>query len=73
MVNFTIQFKNGAFQTYESIVKVHYTTLVEPETIEGDNLFSYDYPLGPDLQLFSEKTAYKVSGKDIKEIRVDKP
>lgn len=46
--------------------------MVGPETIEGDDLFTYNYPIGFDMQFFSEKTAYKVSGKEIKEIKVEK-
>lgn len=73
MINITIRFKDNTFQDYESIIKVQYTIpMVGREIVEGENLFSYDYPIGTDLQLFSEKTAYKVSGKDIKEIKVEK-
>ena len=73
MINITIRFNNNTFQNYESIIKVQYSIpMVGQEVVEGENLFSYNYPIGTDLQLFSEKIAYKVSGKDIKEIKIEK-
>lgn len=73
MVNFTIRLKNNSIQGYDSIVKVRFYSVMGDEVVvEGESLFTYDYPLGLDLQLFSDSVAYKVSGGDIKEIMVEK-
>lgn len=64
---------NGGNRLYEHIIKITYVdTLGNRITVEGDDLFTHDFPLRHNLQLFSSNGSFKVSHENLVAIEITK-
>lgn len=72
MYRFVFNYFKSPPLEYSGIVKAIQSAALAPQTIEGDNLLTYNYQTVFDIQLFAKDKSYKVSHQDLKSIEVEK-
>ena len=72
MFTITFNFSGKETKEYQHITKVKYFNVVSDTEVVGDDIFTHDFPLSADMQLFSENKTYKISSNGLKSIEVEK-
>ena len=72
MYRFVFNYYKNPPLEYSGIIKAKQSNALEVETIEEENLLTFDYQTMFDIQLFAKDKSYKISCKDLKSIEVEK-
>ncbi len=72
MYTITFVFSDKREEDYEHIEKVEYQDFGGKNSVSGDEIFTYKFPLSYDFHLFSKNKSYIISPQGLVKIEVTK-